>query len=133
MNVEWETMTDEKKPVDLKKRLIQYSLRIIRMYSALPKNDKVAMVLGGQVLRSGTSPGAHHREASRARSDREFISKMEGGLQEIEETDYWLELLVESEILSREAMKGLIAETGELNAIFTSSIKTVKARRSKDL
>jgi len=101
------------------------------MYSSLSKSDRVAMVLGGQVLRSGTSPGAHHREASRARSDREFISKMEGGLQELEETDYWLELLVESGILSKEKMEDLISETDEIISIFVTSIKTVKQRRDK--
>ncbi len=119
------------KPKDLKKRLVEYSFRIIRMYSSLSKSDRVAMVLGGQVLRSGTSPGAHHREASRARSDREFISKMEGGLQELEETDYWLELLVESGILSKEKMEDLISETDEIISIFVTSIKTVKQRRDK--
>jgi len=124
-------MSDGGKPWDLKDRLVKYSLRIIKMYSSLPKGDKVAMVIGHQVLRSGTSPGAHHREALRARSDREFISKMEGGLQELEETDYWLELLVGSDIVSADQMKSLRAETKELNAIFTSSIKTVKNRRDK--
>ena len=125
-------MNDEvKKPKDLKKRLVEYSLRIIRMYSALPKSDRVAMVLGGQVLRSGTSPGAHHREAMRARSDKEFISKMEGGLQELEETDYWLELIVESGIVPRAMMNELIVETDELISIFVTSIKTVKNRRDK--
>ncbi len=125
-------MSDElKKPKDLKTRLLDYSLRIIRMYSALPKNYKVAMVIGHQVLRSGTSLGAYYREASRARSDKEFISKMEGGLQELEETDYWLELLVESGIVSREKMEALISETDELISIFVTSIKTVEKRRDK--
>ena len=119
------------KPWDLKERLIQYSLRIIRMYASLPKSDKVAMVLGNQVLRSGTSPGAHYFEASRARSDKEFISKMEGGLQELEETNYWLVLLVKSNIVSESNMHDLIQETTELIAIFTTAVKTTKQRKNK--
>ncbi len=119
------------KPWDLKERLIQYSLKIIRMYSALPKNDKVAMVLGDQVLRSGTSPGAHYFEASRARSDKEFISKMEGGLQELEETYYWLVLLIKSGTVSDDNMSELVQETKELTAIFTTAIKTTKQRRKE--
>jgi four helix bundle protein len=135
MNAEQKTMNESgtmsgqrEKPRDLKARLREYSLRIIRMFGALPR-DMVAQVLGKQVLRSGTSPGAHHREASRARSDAEFISKMEGGLQELEETAYWLELLVESGIVPQEKMQELINETEELIAIFVSSAKTVKAKK----
>ena len=121
-------MNEKQKPWDLKERLIEYSLRIIRMYAKLSKSDKVSMVLGNQVLRSGTSPGAHYFEASKARSEKEFISKMEGGLQELEETYYWLILLVKSEIMTKSSMEDLIAETKELTAIFTSSVKTAKKR-----
>ncbi|MBP7829410.1 MAG: four helix bundle protein [Kiritimatiellae bacterium] len=122
---------EEEKPRDLKKRMRQYSLDIIEMYCALPQNDRVAQVLGRQVLNSGTSPGAHHREASRARSDAEFISKMEGGLQELEETDYWMDLLVGSGRVVQERMRGLIEETNELMAIFVSSVNTVKRRKKR--
>jgi len=119
---------EQEKPRDLKERLREYSLRIIRMYCSLPKTS-VAQVLGRQVLRSGTSPGAHHREASRARSTAEFISKMEGGLQELDETVYWLELLIDSGTLSQEKMQGLLDETEELIAIFTASVITMKKRK----
>ncbi len=81
---------------DLKKRTKKFALRIIRLYSSLPKSTE-AQVIGKQVLRSGTSVGAHYREACRSRSNAEFISKIEGGLQELEETIYWLELLIESD------------------------------------
>ena len=74
---------------DLKVRTKQFALRIIRVYSALP-TTAVAQVIGKQILRSGTSVGAHYREAFRSRSDAEFISKLEGGLQELDETEYWL-------------------------------------------
>ena len=77
---------------DLKERTKAFALRIIRLYAALPKTTE-AQVLGKQVLRSGTSVGAHYREAQRAKSNADFIGKIEGGLQELEETAYWLELL----------------------------------------
>src|SRR5437867_7952274 len=83
-------------PKDLKRRTKAFALRVIRMYSKQPKNDTVAQVLGKQVLRSGTSVGANYREASRARSKAEFISKIGDCLKEIEESEYWLELLVDS-------------------------------------
>jgi four helix bundle protein len=86
---------------DLKTRTKQFALRIIRLYKALP-NTVEAQVIGKQVLRSGTSVGAQYREATRARSDAEFISKIESGLQELEETIYWLELLVESQTFRAE-------------------------------
>src|SRR5882757_832458 len=84
------------KPEDLKPRTKAFALRVVRMYSTLPKNDTVAQVLGKQVLRSGTSVGANYREASRGRSKAEFISKIGDSLKEVEETEYWLELLVDS-------------------------------------
>ncbi|MEJ7593698.1 MAG: four helix bundle protein [Planctomycetaceae bacterium] len=73
---------EQKKPQDLKQRTKQFALRVIRLYSSLP-NSTEAQVIGKQLLRSGTSVGAHYREATRARSDAEFISKIEGGLQEL--------------------------------------------------
>ncbi len=83
------------KPQDLKIRTKEFALSIIRLYSSLPKTTE-AQVMGKQLLRSVTSVGAHYREGSRARSNAEFISKIEGGLQELEETMYWLELLEET-------------------------------------
>ncbi|MDQ4120045.1 MAG: four helix bundle protein [Acidobacteriota bacterium] len=72
------------KESDLKKRTKDFALRIIRLYIALPKTTE-AQVLGKQVLRSGTSVGAHYRESCRAKSNADFISKVEGALQELEE------------------------------------------------
>ena len=113
---------------DLRKRTKAFALRIVRMYVSLPKTSQ-AQVLGKQVLRSGTSPGAQYREAFRARSTAEFISKMEGGLQELEETAYWLELLVESNIVPEKRMAELLKETDELIAIFTASATTAKKNK----
>ena len=111
----------------MKPRTKAFALRVIRMYSKLPKNKTVAQVLGKQVLRSGTSVGANYREASRGRSKAEFISKIGDCLREIEESEYWLELLVDSGCVSAAKMAGLLDENRELIAIFTTINK-----RSKD-
>jgi four helix bundle protein len=115
---------------DLKNRTKRFALRIIRLYAALP-TSVIAQTLGKQVLRSGTSVGAHYHEACRARSDAEFISKLEGGLQELEETGYWLELLTEAEVFPPDRLAELIREVAELTAILTASVRTVKARIKK--
>ena len=116
----------ENAPQQLKPRTKAFALRVIRMYSKLPKNDAVAQVLGKQVLRSGTSVGANYREASRGRSKAEFISKVGDSLKEIEETEYWLELLVDSGCVALRKMSALLDETRQLNAILTSINKKAK-------
>jgi four helix bundle protein len=113
-------------PKDLKPRTKAFALPVIRMYSKLPKNDAVAQVLGKQVLRSGTSVGANYREASRGRSKAEFISKIGDCLKEIDETEYWLELLVDSGCVSSARMANLLDETRQLIAIFTTIDKRSK-------
>jgi len=111
---------------DLKIRTKTIALWLIRMYSKLPKNDTVAQVLGRQVLRAGTSVGANYREASRARSKAEFIAKIGHCLKEIDETEYWLELIVESGCVSADRMAELLDETRQLIAIFTAIGKKAK-------
>src|SRR5947209_4663304 len=106
-----------KQPQDLKPRTKAFALRIIRMYTTLSKSDTVAQVLGKQVLRSGTSVGANYREAHRARSKAEFISKIGDCLKEIEETEYWLELLIDSGCVAKTKMDELLDETRQLIAI----------------
>jgi four helix bundle protein len=78
----------------------------------------------------GTSVGAHYREACRARSVAEFVSKMEGGLQELDETAYWLELLIESNSVRATRLSPLMDETEQLVCIFVASVKTSKRKRS---
>jgi four helix bundle protein len=114
---------------DLRTRTKQFALRIIKVYSSLPQSN-VAQVIGKQFLRSGTSIGAHYREAFRSRSDAEIISKFETALQELDETLYWLELLIESEIIPSSKLNSLIAETNELIAIFVTSVKNIKNKSS---
>ena len=77
---------------DLKIRTKDYALSVIRLFAVLPKRTET-QILGRQLLRSGTSVGAQYREATRAKSNLDFISKIEGALQELEESEYWLELL----------------------------------------
>lgn len=114
---------------DLKQRTKAFALRIVKLYGALPKTTE-AQVMGKQVLRSGISVGAHYREASRSRSKAEFVSKLEVGLQELEETTYWLELLTESSIIKESQVNSLIKEANELNAIFTSCVRKAKRNDS---
>ena len=82
--------------------------------------------MGKQVLRSGTSVGAHYREATRARSTAEFISKIEVGIQELDETCYWLEVMEDAGIVLPSNMRPHMEEALELMAILVSSAKTAK-------
>ena len=119
-------MKDEnQKPEDLKVRTKKFALSIICLYSALPKQT-VAQVLGNQLLRSGTSVGTHYREAFRAKSRADFISKMEGALQELDETQYWLELLGDSGSMVQKRLQPLLDETNELVSIFVTIVKRTK-------
>ncbi|UCF32580.1 MAG: four helix bundle protein [Phycisphaerales bacterium] len=122
-------MKDEERcaPTDLKVRTKDFALRIIHLYAALPKTT-VAQVIGKQLLRSATSVGAHYREGYRSRSTAEFVSKLEVGLQELEETLYWLELIVEADIFSEERMKQILQEANELTAILTTCVKNAKQK-----
>jgi four helix bundle protein len=102
--------------------------RIIRLFTALPKTIE-AQVVGKQFLRSGTSVGAHYREAARARSSKEFVAKIDLGLQELEETAYWLELLIGAEIISEKALSNLMQEVSDLTAILTTVSKNTKKEK----
>jgi len=111
---------------DLRDRTKHFALRIVEMFSVIPKTTE-AQILGKQVLRSGTSVGANYREAYRGRSKAEFISKCGDSLRELEETAYWLELLIETKIVRAENLSALRQECDELIAIFVTIL-----RRSKE-
>ena len=111
---------------DLKERTKAFALRVIRLYSRLPKTT-VAQVMGKQVLRSATSVGANYREPDEGRSKAEFIAKMGDSLRELSETEYWLELLIESGTTKPEAMPPLLEETRQLKAIFSTIIRKARS------
>jgi four helix bundle protein len=116
-------MSDEKE--DLRKRTKRFALRVIKLYESLPRSGST-QVLAHQLLRSGTSVGANFHEAHRARSDAEFLSKVGDSLKELEETAYWLELLVESGAVNEKKLQLLRDETSELTAILTSIAKKMR-------
>src|ERR1700687_2137196 len=116
----------QKEGIDLGDRTKDFALRVLRMFSTLPKTAE-ARVLGKQALRSGTSVGANYREAYRARSRGEFISKCGGSLRDLQETLYWLHLLIDAGCVRSEKLDPLRQECDELIAIFVTILK-----RSKD-
>jgi four helix bundle protein len=116
---------------DLRQRTKEFALRVVRMYSVLPKSTE-AQVLGKQMLRSGTSVGANYREAYRARSDAEFVAKIGDCLKELDETTYWFELLTDSGIVAASRLEALADEANQLIAIFTTIGKRVRSRLRED-
>jgi four helix bundle protein len=110
----------------MKLRTRRFALDVIRLFSSLQKTA-VSQVLGKQVLRSGTSVGAHYREACRGKSNADFVSKIEGALQELDESTYWLELLQDSQSAPAADIEPLTIEANELIAIFVTVTKSVKA------
>lgn len=113
---------------ELEKRTKEFALQVIRFVSGLPQN-KSANVLSYQLLKSGTSIGANHREANRAESRNDFIHKIAIVEKEAAETQYWLELFEDADIGDSAERDWLVKECGELLAIFTASGKTAKEHR----
>ncbi|MBV9928288.1 MAG: four helix bundle protein [Acidobacteria bacterium] len=113
--------------IELKERTKDFAIRIVNLFRALPKTDE-ARVIGRQVLRSGTSVAANYRAACRARSRAEFIAKIGVVVEEADETVFWLELLVETNIVPPSRMNSLLDEAHELLAIFAASQHTAKRK-----
>jgi four helix bundle protein len=113
---------------ELRQRTKRYASDVIRLFVALLRARTEVDILGRQLLRSGTSVAAHAREASRARSDSEFCSKLDGLLQEADESQLWIELLQEDCAIQNEAIQRLHQETGELIAIFTTIVSKLRKR-----
>jgi len=113
---------------ELEERTKRFALQIIRFVSDLPRS-KVTDVLGYQLLKSGTSIGANHREANRAESRNDFIHKVAIVEKEAAETQYWLELFEDAGIGDSAERNWLVKECSELLAIFTASGKTAKEHR----
>jgi four helix bundle protein len=97
------------------------------MYDSLPHRPS-AFVLGKQLLRSGTSVGANYRAACRARSKAEFIARIGVVSEEADECVYWLELLIDAEIVPSQRLDELLQESRELSAIFTASYDTARGK-----
>lgn len=112
--------------LELRQRTKTFGSAIIQIYMALPRSREEVRVIGRQMLRAGTSVPAHVREASRARSDAEFCSKLDGLLQEADETQLWLEYLMEDCQITNPALPQAHSELGELLAIFTTIVSKVR-------
>jgi four helix bundle protein len=110
---------------ELKQRTKEFAIRIIKLFRSLPKTEE-ARIIGRQVLRSGTSVAANYRATCRARSRSEFVSKLGIVVEEADETVFWLELLVDADIVPKARMEKLLAETNELLAVFAASQRTAK-------
>ena len=115
-------------PDDFRDRAKRYAASMIRLFVKLPKQREEVKILGKQALRSGTSVAAHVREASRARSEDEFVSKLGGALQEADESQLWLELLREECAVEPKLTPPLEQESSELMAILTTMIKRTKGK-----
>ena len=113
------------KHLDLRERTKRFALRILKLCDALPRTDG-ASAISRQLLRSGTSVAANYRATGRARSRAEFVAKMGVVVEEADESVFWLELLVDSGLMSKSRLGGLVAEANELLSIFVASQKTAK-------
>jgi four helix bundle protein len=113
---------------NLKDRTKNFALRIIRLVEALLKG-RTTDVIGKQLLRSGSSVGANYRAACRAKSTADFISKMGIVEEEADESIFWMELLIDSELVAKERLFDLMKEAGEIVSIIVSSIKTARRRK----
>jgi four helix bundle protein len=110
-----------------KQRTKQLGLRFIEIVDALPKN-RTADVIGRQLIRSGTSIGANYRAACRGKSTADVIAKLRIVEEEADESAYWMELLIESGLLSETQLSELLQETNEIIAMTVASIRTLQKR-----
>ena len=112
-------------------RLEDYALRIITLYGTLPDysaaGHQVAQVLGKQLLRSGTAVGANYAEATRTHSVADKAAKQQICIKELEETAYWLRLLSKAGLIDPLRLEPVLAETGELTAIFVASVRKLQS------
>lgn len=112
----------------LKERTKRFAVSIINLAEGLP-NRQVGWTISGQIMRSATSVAANYRAVNRAKSDRDFISKMETVIEECDETLFWLEMIDELNVdIDKERLRKLTDEANQLTAIFVSSVKTIKQR-----
>jgi four helix bundle protein len=115
---------------ELKLRSKKFAIKIVKLVEELP-NTKAGNTVGNQIIRSGTSVAANYRSACRARSNADFISKITVVEEECDETLFWLELIVESDLIEKQKINDLIKEADELTAIFTASGRTARLNNQK--
>jgi four helix bundle protein len=108
---------------ELKQRTKQFSLRVMKLVSALP-NSTEGRAIGNQLVPSGTSVGANHRAACRGRSKPEFIAKLGTVEEEADESAFWMELIIESGLLEKRRVEPLLQEANEIVAILVASRKS---------
>ncbi|MBS1808397.1 MAG: four helix bundle protein [Acidobacteria bacterium] len=113
---------------ELEERLIDFAVRILKLSASLPKTP-AGKHIGGQILRSGTSPAPNYGEARGAESHADFTHKLGIVLKELNETSIWLRVIERSELLKRELLAGIIAENKDLCRLFTSSLKTARINK----
>lgn len=116
---------------EIKERFRQYSVRIIKMVDNIPANRVSAWAIAKQVVRSGTSPAANYRAACIAKSEKDFLNKLKMVEEELEETLFWLQLMVDVEIFPNEKLAPLIQETNELLNIIVKSIISTRRHLSQ--
>jgi four helix bundle protein len=115
---------------ELKNRTKVYANRVVKLCSALPENW-TARTLGKQLLRSGTSVGANYRAVCRAKSNPDFINKLRIVEEECDESLFWMELLVDNNLVKAGRLDELMKETNELLAIVVSSAKTARSSNER--
>ena len=108
---------------ELKLRTKQFALRVIRMIDSIPKTA-AGGVIAKQLLRCATSVGANYRAACRGRSKAEFIAKLQIVIEDADECCYWIELLIEAELLPEQRVEALLDEANQLTAIMVASRRT---------
>ena len=124
-------MSGKKQVYDLEERLLEYSVRIIKLVEKIP-NTRAGIHVSGQLLRSGTSPYPNHGEAQAAESPKDFIHRMRISLKELRETERWLKLVRRVPLISKpELLEEILKETEELIRIFVSSIRTAEKRKKR--
>ncbi|CAN5614034.1 four helix bundle protein [soil metagenome] len=115
--------------IDLKDRTKQFALRAIKLVDALPKTT-AGRAIGAQLIRSATSVAANYRATCKARSRAEFVAKIGVVEEESDESAFWLELLIESELLKRSLLEQMWTEANQLNAIMAASRITANHKRN---
>lgn len=113
---------------EFKRRTKQLALRVIRLAEALPKGP-TADIIGRQLIRSATSVGANYRAACRGKSIADVILKLTVVEEEADETLYWLELLIEADLMPEARLQDLMSEANEITAMTVASIKTLRKKR----